>query len=103
MKRNLITLWMLALALGNVHAASLGTAFTYQGRLLDGTNPANGTYYIFLTLHDALAGGNQVASQTSTNEVTVANGLFMLDIDFGMAAFSGEERWLQMNVAGNDR
>ena len=25
-------------------AAPLGTAFTYQGRLNDGTNPANGSY-----------------------------------------------------------
>jgi len=42
-------------------AASLGTAFTYQGRLNDGGNPANGTYDLKFTLYDADGGGRAVA------------------------------------------
>ena len=35
------------------------TSFTYQGRLMDGGTPANGTYEIRFTLWDAAAGGTQ--------------------------------------------
>src|SRR6266576_447143 len=35
------------------------TSFTYQGRLMDGGTPANGTYEIQFTLWDATAGGIQ--------------------------------------------
>jgi hypothetical protein len=36
------------------------TAFSYQGRLTDGGNPANGAYQMQFKLFDALAAGNQV-------------------------------------------
>src|ERR1044071_9913728 len=102
MKKILITLCSLVLAFASVplNAAPLGTAFTYQGRLNDGGQPANGTYYLYFTLYDALSGGNQVGSQP-TNTVTVANGLFTVELDFGAAAFTGSARWLQINVRTN--
>src|SRR6266540_4026416 len=102
MKKKLFHLSTLLLALASAHlnAAPLGTAFTYQGRLTDGTNPATGTYYMLFTLHDALDGGNQVASQP-TNTVSVANGLFTVDLDFGSTAFTGNARWLTINVRTN--
>ena len=39
--------------LASAHAQ--GTAFTYQGRLNDGANPANGDYDLRFAIYDALA------------------------------------------------
>jgi hypothetical protein len=38
-------------------SAAQGTAFTYQGRLFDAGNPANGKYDLRFNLWDALSGG----------------------------------------------
>ena len=47
-----------------VPAAALaqGTGFNFQGRLNDGTNPANGRFDLQLRLYDAVAGGNPVGA-----------------------------------------
>src|SRR5262249_45581064 len=98
------SLWLaplaVALATVSLNAAPVGTAFTYQGRLMDGANPANGTYYIHFTLYDAQSGGNLLASQP-TNTVSVSSGLFSVDLDFGALPFDGSARWLQINVRTN--
>jgi len=103
MKKILITLCSLVLALASAHlnAAPLGTAFTYQGRLTDGANPANGTIPMVFGLWDAEMGGINVGTPTSiSSNVTVANGLFTIDLDFGATAFSGDARWLEIRVNG---
>ena len=43
-------------------AQPVGTAFTYQGRLTDAGNPANGSYDLQLALFDAASGGAQVGA-----------------------------------------
>src|SRR5258706_10551766 len=40
-------------------ALAQGTAFTYQGRLNSGGNPANGRYDLTFALYDAARGGGQ--------------------------------------------
>ena len=75
----------------------LGTAFTYQGRLTDGGGPASGVYDFQLILMDAAAGGSQVGPIVTRDDVTVANGLFTLRIDFG-AVFTGSKRFLEVHV-----
>src|SRR5207302_617891 len=77
------------------------TGFTYQGRLLDGSNPANGQYDLRFTLFDALAAGNQVGSPITLTNQTVANGLFTVTLDFGTTAIRGEARWLGIAVQHN--
>lgn len=80
-----------------VPASPTGSGFTYQGQLNTGSGPANGQYDFQFMLFDALTGGTQVGTtQTSTN-VTVANGLFTLQIDFGVI-FNGQARWLEIGV-----
>ncbi len=88
--------------------ADMGTAFTYQGRLLDGSDPANGTYDFDFNLYDVSSGGTALTgSLVSTgDDVTVTNGLFMVEIDFGPLAgaaglrdsFNGLERYLEIGV-----
>src|SRR5437764_6560386 len=42
---------------GGVQSASVAEAFTYQGRLLDNSVPANGQYDLQFALFDAVSGG----------------------------------------------
>ena len=49
------------------------TAFTYQGRLTNNSNAANGSYDFQFALFDALTGGNQVGTIAKTG-VTVIGG-----------------------------
>ncbi|HET9315613.1 MAG TPA: hypothetical protein VFQ51_08485, partial [Vicinamibacteria bacterium] len=88
-----------ALVAGAAYAGAqpLGTSFTYQGRLTDAGNPANGSYDLQLALFDAASGGAQVGATLSRNDVVVANGLFTVSLDFG-AVFSGSKRWLELRV-----
>lgn len=78
----------------------LGTAFTYQGRLTDGGNPANGAYDLQFKLFDALSAGTQVSSTLTLGDVAVSNGLFSLALDFGTASsnFNGAARYLEIAV-----
>jgi hypothetical protein len=78
--------------------AALGTAFTYQGRLTDGGDLANGTYDFEFKLYNAASGGGQVASTITKGDVTVTDGLFTVELDFGSGAFTGDARWLEIGV-----
>lgn len=76
----------------------LGTAFTYQGRLMDGGNPADGSYDLRFTLHDAPVGTAPIAPSVALEDVPVAGGLFTVTLDFGAAAFAGNASWLEVGV-----
>ena len=82
-------------------ASQLGTAFTYQGRLSDGVNPATGSYDMQFILNSAPTGSAQVGSPQTKNAVPVTNGLFAVVLDFGPGVFTGEERWLELAVKTN--
>ncbi|UCC29651.1 MAG: hypothetical protein JSU86_15780 [Phycisphaerales bacterium] len=82
----------------DVHAAPIGTAFTYQGQLKEGGVPANGQYDFVFRLFDAASGPAQVGSDVPINNWPVSNGLFTVELDFGVDAFSGQARWLEIAV-----
>ena len=92
---------LLGLLGGIVTAEPLGTAFTYQGKLTDGGNPANGNYDLRFTIYDSPGGPAVVAGPFSNTPTAVSNGLFMVTLDFGGAAFTGEARWLEIGVRTN--
>lgn len=100
MKSKLLLLFS-ALLLGGdlIHAAPLGTAFTYQGRLDQNGQPANGTYQLMVELHSVPVGGTLL--RTNLYTIAVSNGLFAVDMDFGALVFLGEERWLDLRVSTN--
>ena len=83
--------------------ALMGTAFTYQGQLKKAGNPVSGTCDFQFSLWDAAGsgspptGGNQIGI-TQTATISVTNGLFTAQIDFGADAFQGNARWLQIAV-----
>ncbi|MFB0537257.1 MAG: tail fiber domain-containing protein [Anaerolineae bacterium] len=78
--------------------AQMGTSFTYQGRLTDGGSPANGTYDFRFRLYDAASGGTQVGSTVTKGDVTVTDGLFTVQLDFGSGVFTGDARYLEIGV-----
>jgi hypothetical protein len=90
--------WLIALlAAAPLGAQPVGTAFTYQGRLLDAGSPATGTYDLQVALFDAASGGAQVGPTLTRDDVVVTNGLFTVSLDFG-AVFAGSKRWLELGV-----
>jgi len=82
----------------NNYAAALGTAFTYQGRLNDNAQPANASFDFRFVLFTAGSGGSQIGNTLTNEDVAVNNGLFTVELDFGVSAFTGEARWLEIAV-----
>ena len=80
-----------------------GTAFTYQGRLDDTGQCANGNYGFQFALYGAPTGGSALyANLTDTSDVLVSNGLYsLLTLDFGAGVFSGNIYYLQTSVRTN--
>ena len=86
-------------AAARVHAQTqLSSAFTYQGELADAGTPVTGTYDIRFRLYDAATGGNQIGGTFCSDNLTVTGGRFAASLDFGPAAFSGQRRYLEIEV-----
>lgn len=77
---------------------SVGTSFSYQGRLDHGGVPANGAYDFQAGLFDAATVGTQIGSTLTSNDLPVVNGLFTTFMDFGAAAFVSDARWIEISV-----
>jgi hypothetical protein len=78
-------------------AFAQSTEFTYQGRLLNGTLPANGSHDFEFSLFDGITGGGQIGTTVSLTAVNVNNGVFSVRIDFGNQ-FPGANRYLEIRV-----
>jgi len=82
----------------NSQKAAVSSAFTYQGELLDSGVPQMSNVDFQFRLYDALTGGSQVGSTVSVNNVAVEYGVFTVSLDFGLSAFNGDARWLEIDV-----
>src|SRR5262252_948716 len=82
-------------------AFSQPTAFTYQGRLNNGANPANGSYDLQFRIAADAPGTTYVGGTLLTNGVPVVNGLFVVRLDFGFGLFNGSNYWLEIGVRTN--
>src|SRR6478672_2120179 len=98
MKKTFISIFLTLLILSLVSAVKAqSTEFTYQGRLLLGDVPANGSYDFEFALFDAATCGNQLGSNFPLSAVNVNNGVFSVRIDFG-DQFPGASRFLEIHV-----
>ena len=75
--------------------AQSSTQFTYQGRLSDNGDPAEGMYEFQVRLLD---GGSAQIGTTQLLMANVVEGGFMLNLDFGASAFNGSARFLEIGV-----
>jgi hypothetical protein len=79
-------------------AAAQPTAFTYQGRLKNGAQPAAGLHDFRFTLFNVASGGVQLAPPQCVDNILVTEGLFTATIDFGQQFVTTETRFLQIEV-----
>jgi hypothetical protein len=95
---------LLALAIGFIWLAGAHstfaqtTQFTYQGKLTDNGAPANGSYDFTVALWDAATNGTLIGSAVMRQNTQVVNGIFTMQLDFGIAAFDGSARYLEILV-----
>ena len=82
-------------------AFAQGTAFTYQGRLQNGTNLASGNYDLSFALYTNSSGGSAVAGPVTNLSVAVSNGLFTTIVSFPGNPFNGTSNWLELAVRTN--
>ncbi len=100
MYKLMILLFVVVVVLGlnqNIWAQSIGTAFTYQGKLMDGGEVANGFYDFEFDLFDHATSGGVVSTTVVKENVGVYDGYFTVELDFG-SVFNGNKRWLAVGV-----
>src|SRR4026208_1168441 len=91
---------LIALSTLSLSLIAQGTAFTYQGRLVENGAPANGTYDFVFRIYNVSTRGFPLTSPNPQPGVEVTNGLFTVLLDFG-AVLDGGPRWLQIDVGMN--
>ena len=77
-----------------------GTAFTFQGRLTDRAQPANGAYDFRFVLYDSDTEGMPLGTNAFAG-AAVSDGLYTVALDFGAEDFNGDPRWLEISVRTN--
>ncbi len=79
-------------------AEPIGTAFTYQGRLIDANDVADGLYDFQFKLFDSVTDGNQLDGDVNVPDMDVIDGYFTLELDFDSGVFTGDARWLEIGI-----
>lgn len=98
-----ITGFIILIFILSVATVAQTTTFTYQGKLNDGAIPANGSYLLEFKLFgtQAVGTGVQIGTSLSDIPVTVVNGIFTVQLDFGVNGFTGADRFLEISVRRN--
>lgn len=99
---NIGTLAVGLILLGGWQAATaqteLGSEFTYQGQLRAGGDLVNDSADFEFTLWDADDAGIMIGDTVQVDDVLVVDGVFSVELDFGVVAFNGDARWLEIAV-----
>lgn len=84
-----------ALPLGDL----LTNEFTYQGRLTDSAGaPVAGPCDFRCSLYQSSTGNDPVGNVQTASNVTLDEGYFSVGLDFGVAVFTGEGRYIKVEV-----
>src|SRR6266851_2379912 len=88
------------LLMSSAMASAQTTMFTYQGRLNDSGNAANGVVDMQFKLYDAAdpSVSAQIGSTITNSNVAVTNGIFTVRLDFGASALPGANRFIEVGV-----
>lgn len=86
-----------ALSATDDHGLTLGTAFTYQGRLQQHGAPADGVFDLGFELWDSRDAGSYLG-RVDLFDVPVRQGAFLVELDFGYDVFADQIPWLEIQV-----
>lgn len=87
------------LSLGRANAQALDAAITYQGELRRDGDAVVGPVDLRFRLFDDAIGGFQVGPELELLGAALVEGRFVVELDFGMGAFPGDDRYLEIDVA----
>lgn len=102
----LVLFWGLGMSMGQSElitepsqplAPQASTAFTYQGRLERAGGLISADCDMQFELYNAAQEGSQVGT-TIAATLPVTQSLFTAELDFGSAVFTGDDRWLEIDV-----
>ncbi len=97
MHKALILTWVLLIP-ATLAADPLGSEFTYQGELKQAGTSASGSFDFEFGLFDSPDGGVSLVAPIQYEDVTVADGIFTLELDFGSEVFDGTQLWIGVGV-----
>ena len=98
MKDRIILTLSIALILGVNSVIAQTTEFAHTDLLPNSVTPATGAFEMQFRLFDAGSDGNQIGPVYTISQVEVKNRSYSVRIDFGAAAFSGPDRYLETSV-----
>jgi hypothetical protein len=98
----IVMFWLMFCSATVSEADPMGTVWTYQGRLLEEGQPADGLYDFEFRLFDDPFTGTQQGGTNDVNDLDVINGYFTVLLDFGSDVFNGDARWLETTVMHAD-
>jgi hypothetical protein len=98
-QRSIRFFFIIAAMAGAAQAQS--TVWTYQGQLKSSSNSAGRTYDFQFAVFNAVTAGTQQGPTLTNAAVSVTNGLFTVNLDFGAGVFTGPDRWLEVGVRSN--
>lgn len=96
--RLILATGMLLPAIASAGVSPAGTAFNYQAQLKKNGAPFTELCDFRFGLWEFAEGSSGFLGQVQINGVSVENGLFSVEIDFGPDQFNGDERWLEIQV-----
>jgi len=80
--------------------ATVGSRFSYQGRLKEGGRPVTGSRDMTFRLYSDDSCTTQVGGDIVKSGVPVADGLFSVELDVTHDDFNGQGLWLEVEVDG---
>lgn len=75
--------------------------FTYQGELKQSNVPFDGSRDMKFRLFSAQTGGTQVGAELTATGISIAQGKFSVQLDFGTTPYNGQALWLEIAVSNN--
>jgi hypothetical protein len=84
--------------LASTPADAQNTTFTYQGLLEDGGAPASGLHDFQFRLFSVPAGGTPIGSALCVDNVSVVEGVFTVQLDFGQQYATTAQRHLEIDA-----
>jgi hypothetical protein len=79
-------------------AAPMGTAFTYQGRLIDANAPADGLYDFQFNAYEKPNSTKPLACLQDLNDIDIIDGYFTVELDFGDKIYDVNSVWIEISV-----